>query len=269
MPHNLTTDPDAFFACRFATLLTSPLVEAPFGVFNFEFCISNRTLALDSWVLIPTDDKLLTIRLWEEITVAGHGASGTYILCCVSRVDHWPRHLRKGFITGLAAVPDSIEAILHYRSKASPTVAIFAVLGSTFSFATLTEVVVACISLLKTITVTLRAWPDVIDEVFWELIWAVCRVSNHHINVWSCVPTAHLRCQFVELIIFDTLVSILPGRSLVNDFHPDRNSYSYEPVWYDANDAAPNQLFTPHLAIRFEFYLYKSSIALNSTLKFQ
>ena len=113
---------------------------------------------------------------------------------------------------------------------------------------------------------TLRAWPDVVDEVLCETERAILFISNRHINVWSCVPTAHQRCQFVELIIFDTLVSILPGRSLVNDFHPDRNSYSYEPVWYDANEAARNQLFTPHLAIRFEFYLYKSSIALNSTL---
>ena len=63
MVHNLTTDPDAFVACRIATLQTAPLVEAPFGVFNFEFCISDRTLALDSRVLIPTDDKLLAIRL--------------------------------------------------------------------------------------------------------------------------------------------------------------------------------------------------------------
>ena len=224
MVHNLTTDPDAFVACRIAILLTAPLVEATIGVLNLEFCISNRTLALDSWVLIPTDYKLLAIRLWEEITVAGHGASGTYILCCVSRVDHWPRHLRKGFITGLAAVPDSIEAILHYRSKASPTVAIFAFLGSTFSFATLTEVVVACISLLKTITVTLRAWPDVVDEVFWELIWAVCRISNHHINGWLLVPTTHHNWQFFHLIFCGPSKVLHPNTFIIDVDQPAADS---------------------------------------------
>ena len=226
MVHNLTTDPDAFVACRIATLLSAPLVKAPKRVFNFEFYISNRTLALDSWVLIPTDDKLLTIRLWEEITVAGHGASGTFILWCVSRVNHWPRHLRKGLITGLAAVPDSIEAILHYRSKASPTVAIFAVLGSTFSFATLAEVVVAFISLLKTITVTLRAWPDVVDEVFWELIWAVCRISNHHINGWPLVPTTHREWQFAHLIFCGSSKVTAPNRKTIDVGHPAADSDS-------------------------------------------
>ena len=48
MFHNLTTDPDAFVACRIAILLAAPLVEAPIGVLNLKFCISNRTLALDS-----------------------------------------------------------------------------------------------------------------------------------------------------------------------------------------------------------------------------
>ena len=220
MVHNLTTDPDAFVACRIATLLSAPLVKAPKRVFNFEFYISNRTLALDNWVLIPTDDKLLTIRLWEEITVAGHGASGTFILWCVSRVNHWPRHLRKGLSTGLAAVSDSIEAILHYGSKASPIVAIFAVLGSIFSFATISEGVVAFLTLLKTITVTLRAWPDVVDEVFWVLIWAVCRISNHHINGWLLVPTTHHNWQFFHLIFCGPSKVLHPNTFIIDVDQP-------------------------------------------------
>ena len=245
MVHNLTTDPDAFVACRIATLQTAPLVEAPFGVFNFEFCISDRTLALDSRVLIPTDDKLLTIRLWEESTVAGYGASGTLVLCCVSRVYHRPSHIRKRLRAVFAAVSESIEAILHYGGKASPIVAVWSFLTTLFTTIAHTERELACTFLLKTITVTCRAGPDIVDEVLWELEWAIISISDHHINEWSFVEAAHQPWQFSQLIILGNFVGRVPDIITADVNHPAADSNTYERTWQAAEgDAIHHILFT-------------------------